>query len=456
MENVVSLLRGTAQTLISRATSDTVLAEQLRAQMTRSFEDFPWCLEFRDWTGASYSLGGEAKHWNGQKPLEIVIKTPAAGRDLLGLDIMRFLERFLDEEVDLTGNLYLFPEMRNHTKLDLKPWQIVWNRLQNRVMQDPTRAVRSVRSHYDIPQEALFYLDRVYQSYSCGIWEKPYDLSLDHVLTIGKGEGDALDTLERAQWRKFQHAADYLSPAANESVLDVGCGYPGFMNVLMDRQPGRVVGWTASENQYREGLKMLEGRDPARFELRCGDYREDRRVFDHIHSTGMICHVGPEGPHSGLSNYVREVRSRIRTGGRYVHHCMMTPYTETPLFDQVGPAFNRKYVWPGFNYYTLGEHVTALERNGFQIVRVFNISPHYAKTTRAWYERMMAERERFVRHAGEATCRAWQIFLAGITGSYLNRQIHTMRVFAEAVDIESPSGAISDPAKTVSARLPVD
>jgi cyclopropane-fatty-acyl-phospholipid synthase len=222
----------------------------------------------------------------------------------------------------------------------------------------------------------------------------------------------------------------------------------------MDRHAFRsVVGWTHSANQVREGREMLAGYDVARYELHQGDYREDDRVYDHVHSTGMISHVGPPGRNSGLVNYVREVRRRIRDGGRYVHHALMTAWKDRPLFDQIGPAFNRRYVWPGFFWYTLGEHVKALEENGFQVVHVINLSPHYASTTRAWYERLLADRDRFIRHAGEPTFRAWRVFLAGITASFLNRNTHCYRLLCEAVDPEKPSVRMSDPAANAAARM---
>jgi cyclopropane fatty-acyl-phospholipid synthase-like methyltransferase len=111
----------------------------------------------------------------------------------------------------------------------------------------------------------------------------------------------------------------------------------------------------------------------------------------------------------------------------------MTAHKRRPLDFDVGIAFNKKYVWPGFHWFTVGEHVRALERNGFQIERVVNLTPHYAKTTAAWYERMMVHRELMTDAIGEATFRAWQVFLAGITGSYLNRDIHVYRLYCIAV-----------------------
>lgn len=173
---------------------------------------------------------------------------------------------------------------------------------------------------------------------------------------------------------------------------------------------------------------MMSEFDPASWELNEGDYRESDTVYDHITSTGMISHVGPRG----LTPYVRQVRRRIKKGGRYLHHALMTAHKEIPLDMNVGIAFNKRYVWPGFHWFTVGQHVRALEKNGFQIERMTNLSTHYAKTTAAWYERMMGQREQVESGLGNQTFRAWQIFLAGITGSFLSRDIHVYRLYCVA------------------------
>jgi cyclopropane fatty-acyl-phospholipid synthase-like methyltransferase len=438
------------------AIQDQKLAVRLQATLEGMFAAFPWCVRVEDWNGHVYDLGGSAPHWSGWDHMSIRL-SPDGGRDLLGLNMMKFLDRFVSGEVGMEGNLYLLGEIRNYLKLKMRPIDIIKSRMGSRVMEAPERAQSSVKSHYDIPQRSLFYLDRVYQSYSCAMWEEPDDLGLDGLLRVGNGEHDDWDSLERAQWKKFAHAADFLAPEKGETVLDVGCGYPGFLQVMMDRHPGaeRVVGWTHSTNQVQEGEVMLKEYDPARFELNEGDYREDNRPYDHIHSTGMISHVGPPGKDSGLLNYVQHIRSRIRTGGRYVHHALMDTCHEAPLFDYVGPAFNRKYVWPGFYWYTLGEHIKTLEENGFQVVQVLNLSPHYGKTTRAWYERMVQDSDRFIKHASESTYRAWQFFLAGSSGSLFARQAHCYRVLCEATDIDVPSRTVSDPAQNAISKIPI-
>lgn len=429
---------------------------KLQAFLEGMFAKFPWSVTIEDWTGATYHLGNNAQHWSGRGSLNLRL-TREAGQDLLGLNLMKFLDRFIAGEVDIDGNLYLLSEVRNYTKADLRPLEILRSRLGNRVKETPQRAKVSVKSHYDIPQQSLFYLDRVFQSYSCAMWENPNEIVMEDLVRIGQGENDTWDSLERAQWKKFAHAADFLSPSKGETVLDVGCGYPGFLKVIMDRHTrlNKVVGWTHSANQVQEGHEMLADYNPEQYELNEGDYREDKRTYDHIHSTGMISHVGPPGKNSGLLNYVQEIRQRIRTGGRYVHHALMTPYSERPLFDYVGPAFNRKYVWPGFYWYTLSEHIKTLEENGFQITQIINLAPHYGKTIAAWNERFIAEPDRFIKHASESTFRAWKFFLGGSCGSAYNRQIHCYRILCEATDIEQPNLTVSDPAQNINSKMQI-
>ena len=408
----------------------TKIVDRVRTMIQSTLSELPWEVRVEDWCGNRYRAGGTEAHWAGI-PLEITIKTEAAAKVLLAYDGMRFLEKCLEGEVDLEGNLYLLSEMRRHTRFEMKFLQKIPEILFRRVFQSISRARVSVKSHYDIPQEALnVYLDKTYMSYSCGMFEDPENLDRKEMLRIGKGEEDDFDSLEKSQWRKFKDAVDYIRPKEGENLLDVGCGYGGQLVVALENHPfGRVVGWTHSSNQVRQGRKMLSKFDESRWELHEGDYRKESRVFDHITSTGMVSHVGPRG----LVPYVRNIRKRIKTGGRYLHHALMEAYSKAGFESSVGLMFNRKYVWPGFCWFTVGTHVKALEENGFVVRRMTNLSRHYAKTTASWYERMMAQRDVMVKDLGEPTVRAWQIFLAGITGAYLNNRVHVYRLYCEAV-----------------------
>lgn len=405
-------------------------AGRLREALEEWFGTFRWPLEVCDWRGDSYALGGLEAHWSGRS-LRVHLRTPAAGRDLLRLDGLSFLERFLAGEVDLEGNLYALPALSRRLALRLRPRHLLPHLLSVSRFQSSRRARVNVKSHYDVPQQALdCYLDGLYLSYSCAIFEDPDRLDAAELVKVGSGAADGFDSLEKAQWRKFRDAVDFLRPDPGETLLDVGCGYGGQLAVALDAHPrARVVGWTFSSNQVAHARRLLEPFPVSSWELHEGDYRAEGRVFDHVASTGMVSHVGPRG----LEPYVREIRRRIRTGGRYVHHALMTPYTGTPLDLQVGPFFHKRYVWPGFHWFTLGQHVRALERAGFHVERAVALRRHYAKTTAAWYERMMTHRADMIRHLGEAGFRAWQVYLAGSSGSFLEKDIHVYRLYCEAV-----------------------
>jgi cyclopropane-fatty-acyl-phospholipid synthase len=406
---------------------DTAL--ELRRFIEKGFRDFPWEIQVTDWRGDRYTVGKGDPHFCG-KPLIVRIHREEAGLDLLRLDAFRFIERFVEGDVDLEGNLYALPYVNAEGSFELKPWHLAARVLHVAAFQDRHRARLSVKSHYDIPQEALnVYLDRRYMSYSCGMFERPHDLNIAELLRPGQGQEDDWDSLEKAQWRKFKDAIDYIDPKPGDEVLDIGCGYGGQLEVALESYDlKKIVGWTHSHNQATEGRRLLQRFDSSHYELNEGDYREDKRVYDHLTSTGMVSHVGPRG----LVPYVKEVRKRIKTGGRYLHHALMTAYKPYPLDFNVGISFNKKYVWPGFHWFTVGEHVRALEKNGFQVDKLVNLSFHYAKTTTAWYERMMANEETMLKNLGQPTLRAWQVFLAGITGAYLMRDVHVYRLYCIA------------------------
>jgi len=403
----------------------------MREFLSSRFVEFPWQVKISDWEGNTYTTGGDEAHWSNQ-PLSIHLKTERAGKDLLSLNAMGVLERFLEGHVEIEGNIYLLPFISKYLKLEtLKLWQAIPLLFSNTLFQSISRANVNVKSHYDIPQEALgTYLDRVYKSYSCGMFEKPEKLCREELLRVGQGEDDNFDSLEKAQWRKFKDAVDFINPNDGDTFLDVGCGYGGQLVVALENRPfGKVVGWTHSQNQVVEGAKLLSPFEASKWELNEGDYREDNRVYDHIASTGMISHVGPRG----LVPYVKQIRKRIKIGGRYVHHALMTPYYPVPLNFTIGAVFNKKYVWPGFHWFTVAEHMRALERNGFEVVKAINLSPHYEKTTAAWYERLMANRDNMCRALGEPTFRAWRIFLAGSCGGFRTKSQQVYRIYCEAI-----------------------
>lgn len=417
----------------ARVSSRSHLSVRLQDFLVRSLADFPWTIRVRDWTDAEYRLGQGEKHWRGTD-LMMYIRVPEVASDILGLNGMAVLERFVVGDIDFEGNLYLLTWIRKYAKLENGLVETIFHVVKNRAFQSIDKARVNVSSHYDIPQPVLeHYLDQTSRSYSCAMWEDTdtASFSVEELLRVGKGEGDKFDSLEKAQWSKFHDAATFADPKPGDKVLDIGTGYGDQLTIGAKAYPdARFVGWTHSKNQVEVGDRMRrEAGVEDRVELRQGDYREDRRRYDHVLSTGMISHVGPRG----LVPYVKEVRKRIKKGGRYLHHSLMRPFSRLPLEYFVGAAFNKKYVWPGFHWFSFGTHISALEQNGFRIIGERNLTMHYGKTTAAWYERMMQHEALMRELLGEQTFRAWQIYLSGASAGFRAGIIEVRRIYCEAI-----------------------
>ncbi len=408
------------------------ISEMLQNCLSSVLSEFLYELRVTDCNGRQYTIGQCQDHW-AKQPLFLDVKTDRAAKSIIQTDVLKTLDHFLEDEINLKGNLYLLSDIQHiYLKAILSPWQVFVRNFKNNAFQSIRRATVNVKSHYDIPQKVLdIYLDTQYQSYSCGMFENPDHIDKEVLLKKGQGESDSFDSLEKAQWRKYKDSVDYLSPDNSDEILDVGCGYGGQLQVALEASNvKKVVGWTLSKNQAVEGYERLsKSFESSRFEINEGDYRMDDRVYDHIMSTGMVSHVGPRG----LEPYVRNIRKRINKGGRYLHHALMCAHSPYHLNQFPGAAFNKKYVWPGFHWFTVAEHIKALEQNGFQIVKMVNLSPHYAKTCTAWYERFCSNEKIILKQIDVVTYRAWQIYLAGAVGGFLNKKIHVYRIYCEAV-----------------------
>ena len=146
------------------------------------------------WNGSRcYTLGLKQPHWRGV-PLEIHLRTKDAGEILLALSAIFSPRPFVAGDVGMSRQLVTRPlaAIRDTMNLALPWWRLLPRIIAGRtyLFQNSSRARVNIKSHYDIPQEALqLYLDRVYMSYSCGMFEYPA-LAVDELVRVGRGQSD--------------------------------------------------------------------------------------------------------------------------------------------------------------------------------------------------------------------------------------------------------------------------
>jgi cyclopropane-fatty-acyl-phospholipid synthase len=137
-----------------------------------------------------------------------------------------------------------------------------------------------IEHHYDVDNDffALF-LDKKYRAYSCAVWQNATDL-------------------EQAQEAKLDRLCRYANVQPNQHVLDIGCGWGGLMNNIIEKHSNtHVHGLTLSTEQFeyvKSQAKTSQSLDLQSWQ----DYQVPERKFDSIISIGAFEHFASFEDHA--------------------------------------------------------------------------------------------------------------------------------------------------------------
>lgn len=247
---------------------------------------------------------------------------------------------------------------------------------------------RNVAHHYDL-KDTLFdsFLDERRQ-YSCAYFD------------------DNTKTIEQAQINKLARIAAKLNLQPGQNVLDIGCGWGGLANALINCEAEtHVTGITLSERQFDFASKQrdLSGREnQLDFHLR--DYRHQTGHFDRIVSVGMLEHVGP----GNYDTYFRTVRGLLKPKGVAVIHSIGVYRRPHPCNRWLA-----KYIFPGGYLPSLEQMVRSISKQGLKILDVEITRDHYAETLRQWRLRFRANIDAIRSDYDDQFIRMWEFYLVG-------------------------------------------
>jgi cyclopropane-fatty-acyl-phospholipid synthase len=288
-----------------------------------------------------------------------------------------FLAGAVDIEGDLRQALYVTDYLELRTSLASEAWY--WLRL----WLDRRRFGReSIAFHYDRPPAFfLAWLDR-WRSYTHGFYAFP-----DEDVTA-------------AQQRKLHFVTEALDLQPGMAVLDVGCGWGSFLEYA-GRQGIQVHGITISSQQYTFVEKLIrEHALPCTIEkVDFLDHRPGRR-YDAAVFMGSLEHI-PD------YRYVsRFVGRYVSEGGRIYADFVSSRE------GRLAGAFLRKHIFPGVSGYVhLGRLVAAITRAGFNVTELSDDTLNCAYTVRDWAQRLETARDELTARFGEATVRAFLLYL---------------------------------------------
>jgi cyclopropane fatty-acyl-phospholipid synthase-like methyltransferase len=313
------------------------------------------------------------------------------------------LEAYLDGAIDIP-NMDAFLDGRSDLvdySLTKKHFEFFFTRMIPEIaIHSKAQDRRIVREHYDRGDDFFeaFLGDRMV--YTSGIFHD------DH------------ESLEQAQDNKMNLVCRKLMLRPGDEMLDIGCGW-GTLALHAAKQFGaKSTGVTISKNQtaYGNGRIAKAGLSD-RAQIECLDYRDiANKQYDRIASLEMVEHVGVKN----LSKYCRLVYDRLKDDGVFLLQWvglrrggdLGVPVIGLRPEDLVWGLFMNKYIFPGADAsIPLSDMCKAMEKAGFQIQSVENISIHYADTIRMWHLNWQKHKETVLQSYGERWFRLWHLFL---------------------------------------------
>ncbi len=224
---------------------------------------------------------------------------------------------------------------------------------------------RNIHAHYDLGNE--FYsgwLDRS-MTYSSAMYSH------------------ASETLETAQENKYRALADTIDLRPDEQVLEIGCGWGGFVEHAAKIRGARVTGVTISREQHDFARRrVFEAGLAERVNIRLLDYRDIEGRFDKVASIEMFEAVGE----AYWPAFFRKVADVLEPGGRAGLQIITIRDDLFKTYRQKSD-FMRKYVFPGGMLPSEERLRKETSRAGLGWSQLTRFGQDYARTLSEWTAR---------------------------------------------------------------------
>jgi len=270
------------------------------------------------------------------------------------------------------------------------------------------RAEQDIHYHYDLGNEF-------------------FRLFLDESMTYSSAHFlRAEESLESAQWNKYNNICKKLHLTSHDHVLEIGCGWGGFATFAAEEFGARVTALTISREQFDFARERVSAAGLAdRVEIRYQDYREATGSYSRIVSIEMLEAIG----HAQLNTFFATCDRLLEPDGLA---CVQTIAMPDQRYERYRRQTDwiRKYIFPGANLPSLGAITKAMTGSSeLSVYEVEDIGIHYATTLRMWRERFLNNIEQ-VRALGydQRFERMWDFYLAACEAAFEIRTIGDLQI----------------------------
>lgn len=331
---------------------------------------------------------------NGDQPWDIQLGDPGALARIASRGSLGLGESYMDGDWDVDQlDAFFAHVLRARLDREVRPRSLVIPVLRERLFnrQSRSRAWQVGEVHYDLGNDFYQAMLGPLMAYTCGYWQNA-------------------TTLEEAQEAKLDLICRKLQLKPGMRVLDIGCGWGGFMAYAAERYGVKCIGVTISREQAEYAKRRYDGLP---LEFRLQDYRDLDEPFDRIASLGMFEHVGKK-------NY--------RTFMQVAHRCL----TDDGIFvlhtigknerGGVTDPWIDKYIFPNGELPSISHISDAMD--GLLVTEdLHNFGADYDKTLMAWHHNFEGAWPRFADALGERFHRRWRYYLLSCAGAFRAREL---------------------------------
>jgi cyclopropane-fatty-acyl-phospholipid synthase len=292
---------------------------------------------------------------------------------------------------DLTGFLTcIFSNYKNLSGFVMPYFNIIDRAKHIMSNNNLINSKKNIEHHYDISND--FYkkwLDET-MTYSSGIFDK-----------------DNTDDMRRASIAKYDRIIDTLQITKDDSILEIGCGWGGFIKRCKERTGSKIIGITLSENQYTYCKEMG-------YEVELIDYRNIKGKFTKIVSIEMIEAVGADN----YNTYFNIINNLLEDNGSAMIQAICFTSTERYNASITNTDFIKKYIFPGAQTLCvdiINQHVTG---NKMKILDIYEFGLSYAKTLDIWQKNF---NKSFDSQYPETFERMWNFYLSFCSAAFTTK-----------------------------------
>jgi cyclopropane-fatty-acyl-phospholipid synthase len=282
------------------------------------------------------------------------------------------------------------------TAMPMRPL-IVLHAIRSTLINNQTRrrAIRNAQHHYNIGNDLYEKMLDKRMIYSCGYWQEAHDL-------------------DSAQEAKLDLVCQKLKLEPGMKILDIGCGWGGFLEFAASRYGVTGFGVSPAEEQVAIASKRCRGLP---IEIKQLDYRDLSGKFDRIVSIGMMEHVGPKN----LRQFFTKCDDLLVEHGLMLHHTigsLISKHHTDPFFD--------RYIFPGGVLPSLSQISKSIEPN-WVIEDVHNFGPDYDRTLMSWSSNL-SKSWSDLKNYDERFRRMWHFYLMGSAAGFRARSLQLWQI----------------------------